>query len=309
MKQIYDYIVSSYYHLYSNYYGWNKILSPFRLTTRALANIIIPICLKHTRNCFTNKKINNRRIIVSLTSFPARIEYVYLAIKALFYQNTLPDKIILWLSINQFPNKQVPTRLSCLQNDIFEIRFVDDDIKSHKKYYYAFKEFPNDYVILIDDDIYYDTKLIEDLLIAARNNEHAIICRYGSILSYGKSDQLQPFNNRIQVEGWSTSQNFFLGTGGGTLFIPSLLCKDCTNKDLFMKLTPLADDIWLNAMVRLSNLKIVKIQGGLLLPIKINNNITLCSTNLEKDYNDVQICNVINWYTKTFDINPFKKRN
>ena len=34
------------------------------------------------------------------------------------------------------------------------IRFCED-LKAHKKYYYAFKEYPDDIVITVDDDVIY----------------------------------------------------------------------------------------------------------------------------------------------------------
>ena len=37
------------------------------------------------------------RIIVSMTSYPARINTVHLAIRSLLAQKVLPDKIVLWL--------------------------------------------------------------------------------------------------------------------------------------------------------------------------------------------------------------------
>ena len=43
------------------------------------------------------------KIIVSLTTFPARIGYVHLAIKSLLHQTKRPNKVILWLGEEFFP--------------------------------------------------------------------------------------------------------------------------------------------------------------------------------------------------------------
>ena len=41
-------------------------------------------------------------IIISLTSYPARIESAYKTIRTLLHQSYLPDRIILWLAKEQF---------------------------------------------------------------------------------------------------------------------------------------------------------------------------------------------------------------
>lgn len=83
-----------------------------------------------------------KNLIVSLTSFPARIEYVWMVVETIKRQTVLPEKIILWLSVDQFPSMEsVPKTLLNEQNEMFEIRMVNDDIRSYKKYYYAMKYF------------------------------------------------------------------------------------------------------------------------------------------------------------------------
>lgn len=305
---LYRILVSFYSHLYSEIPFLNCLLGTLRWVTRHFSNALFPLLLgkKVLRRNIIGKR--DRRIIVSLTSFPARIAILPLVIKGLFKQRVLPDKIILWLSLEQFPGKRIPQELEGLRNEIFEVRFIDGDLRSHKKYFYAFNQFPDDYVILIDDDIYYDVHLVERLVAAAGSNNNAIICRHGSILNYGEDGKLRPFSDRTHIEKATIDQNFFFGSGGGTLFIPSQMYKDCLRDDLFKELTPIADDVWLNAMGRLAGLKTVKIWGGLLLPVYIKNNETLCSTNLEKSFNDVQIENVSKWYKQSLGVDPFKKR-
>ena len=79
---------------------------------------------------------DRQRVIVSLTSYPARIQYVSKVIRSIFAQRCLPDLTVLYLSRDQFPlgESQLPADLvECLGFD-FEIRWVDGDMKSHKKY-------------------------------------------------------------------------------------------------------------------------------------------------------------------------------
>lgn len=49
-----------------------------------------------------------------------------------------------------------------LQKYGLEIRFCDD-LRSHKKYYFAMQEYPEDIVILFDDDMFYPKNTIKKL--------------------------------------------------------------------------------------------------------------------------------------------------
>ena len=46
----------------------------------------------------------------------------------------------------------------------FEIRWVDEDLKPHKKYYWAFKDFRDSLVVTIDDDLVYRKTMIQELV-------------------------------------------------------------------------------------------------------------------------------------------------
>lgn len=46
------------------------------------------------------------RIIVSLTSYPARISVVFQVLERMLVQTLRPDKVILWLAKEQFPNRE-----------------------------------------------------------------------------------------------------------------------------------------------------------------------------------------------------------
>ena len=45
---------------------------------------------------------NKEKVIVSMTSFPAAIEYAVGAVKSLLAGSVLPDKIVLYLTLSQF---------------------------------------------------------------------------------------------------------------------------------------------------------------------------------------------------------------
>ena len=104
------------------------------------------------------------RIVVSLTSYPARIHSVYRVIDNILSQTRKPDRILLWLAESQFPEKErnLPGELMKETERGLEIRWCRD-LRPHKKYLYAMKEFPEDILITVDDDLVYPDDMIDVL--------------------------------------------------------------------------------------------------------------------------------------------------
>lgn len=248
----------------------------------------------------------NKSVIVSLTSFPARINEVWQVIECMKRQSIKPDKIFLWLSRKQFPEQEIPVNLSALIDDTFEVVFVDDDYKSHKKYYYAFSQFPNDLIVLLDDDIYYPTNTIELFIREYLLKPNCIYVRYGCEMKFDKKGKLLPYNdwwheNTNRVESYS----FFFGSGGGTMVCPSLLNEDVLNIKVAMDIAPSADDVWLNAMALLSHMLKIKIQFGIFLPVAIKNNEELYVSNVFDGQNDLQIKKVQDYCYNKYQVDVF----
>ena len=93
--------------------------------------------------------VPGRQVIVSLTSHGNRILDAYMAIETIMQGTMKPNRIILWLSEHD-------KVFSCLlENQIkrgLEIRYVKD-LGPHTKLIPALREFPEDIIITIDDDI------------------------------------------------------------------------------------------------------------------------------------------------------------
>lgn len=212
-------------------------------------------------------------------------------------QTYRPAKIILWLSKDQFPDgSSIPASLREREGDMFEIRIVEGDIHSHKKYHYVSKEYSDSLIFLIDDDIYYPTDILERTMTAHKKHPEAIICNYGYHIRYNENGELMPYNSWPKEYEYSTGDDLFFGSGGGTLFKSSWLHEDLTNIELAMRLTPIADDIWLNAMVSLAGREKILLPNGLILPVLIEENVKLASQNKGQNGNDEQINSIMAHY-------------
>ncbi len=301
--------------LYNKCFGNNYVLRKIRVYS--IARYLVCCCAnkllayKFANRNFTLINDNKRspRIVISLTSFPARINTIWITISSLLEQSVRPDKIILWLSKKQFSSKEeLPSELIRLENFGLDIRLVDEDIRSHKKFYYSFAEFRNDLVLLVDDDIIYPSDTIERLFekwISLTGKR--VICSYGSVIQYTESGQRIRYDSWPEITTKETHPNLFFGSGGGTLIRPSDLYEDVLNKELFLKLTPLADDIWLNAMCRLGGVKVYRERFYNILPVRIKGNVTLSSVNLLECKNDEQLELVDEYYNHKIGMAPFKR--
>lgn len=284
-----------------------RFFSPFRFLVRCLANIHIPWYFRHTAGRNRGGRVDDS-IIVSLTSFPARINKVWIVIECLLRQSLRPGKIVIWLSKEQFPTEaDIPQRLKDYVSDGVQVRLVDGDIRSHKKYFYAFSEYKDKKVILVDDDIFYHSTLISNLIKVKDKhpNEHIAVCTYAYHIGYNKDHEILPYSKWTKSTAPSEADDLFFGSGGGTLIIPSELNNEWSNIDLASKLTPIADDVWLNAMARISGLRIIKTRGKIVLDIHSTNNSKLKTINMGMNQNDVQLKNVTDYYFRNSGRNIF----
>lgn len=281
-----------------------KLNSVGRFLTRKIANAIIPIwycVVKGGDGVIANSR--TIPVIISLTSFPSRIERIWITLESLLRQTMKPDRIMLWLSLDQFPNKEqdLPESLVSLIERGLEIEFVEGDIKSHKKYYYVMSKYPDSIIVTADDDIYYPEDMLENLWKEHEMNREAVICSYARCLEWNESSKILE-SSRIwkYIKKRHEGYGIFFGTGGGVLFPPirSSLYKDTLNLDLALKLCPKEDDLWLNTMARLQRTYILaSIRYRNLLNVSQEKTITLYSENGgDLCLTDVQINDVIDYY-------------
>ena len=101
-------------------------------------------------------------IIISLTSFKARLPFRGLCLKTLYNQTLKADKIVLTLYKDDI--KYIPlTVKKDIENGKLELLVCEEDVKSHNKYYYVMTKYPNDIIITVDDDMLYDNDIVSSL--------------------------------------------------------------------------------------------------------------------------------------------------
>ena len=105
------------------------------------------------------------QIIVSLTSYPDRIYDIHYCLYSLLNQNFKPDKLILWLSKEEFPklDENLPSRILKLKKHGLEIKWTEKNFRSYNKLIHSLKEYPNEIIVTADDDIFYPGDWLESL--------------------------------------------------------------------------------------------------------------------------------------------------
>jgi len=279
-----------------------KLNSILRVMITSLMNIILPLFFRATQKSNNNRlnkqNVESPLIIVSLTTFPGRIHKIWIVIECMFRQRDKPDKIILWLSKDQFNDlKKLPNRLLLLRKRGLEIILCEGDLRSHKKYYYTLKKYPNDTLITIDDDFFYPSYLISDLLRLNRDYPNAICCERSHRISVNVNE-IEPYKSwSFMHKGTVPDFRIFQTSGGGTLYPPNSLGNYTLRDDIFMEYCQDADDVWLNMMAQMKNTKTMKSDRSIqIIPIYFKNSQTLSAKNVELGQNDEQLRNVRNYF-------------
>lgn len=204
------------------------------------------------------------KIIVSLTSYPERMEKMPRVIAALNKQTIKPDKIVIYLAEEEFIGYENLVDQKFFEENNTVIRWVKDNYRSYKKFIYAFKEFKDDIVITVDDDIEYAETMIEDLITGAKKFPDAVIARCVRLITSTDDDKIEIYEHWHSVVGeqiglFADSPRFdLIALGvGGILYRPKKFSDEILRTDLFKTVCPDTDDLWLKLHQVLANVPVV----------------------------------------------------
>ena len=220
-------------------------------------------CFKEVSSYGLNKEKRQREIVVSLGSYPKRIETVSYTINTLLRQSLKPDKVILWLSEDEFPNKtnDLPEKLISLIEYGLEIRWCEN-LRSYKKIVPALREFPDSIIVTADDDLYYESDWLKSLYEEYLNDSSNIYVRRAVRVKVDGQNIKKISDRKLNyVTPKDTSYFNQLLSGSGCLFPPNSLYADIMDTNKFMKILPTQDDIFLWAMAVLNRTKTKVVKG------------------------------------------------
>ena len=229
------------------------------------------------------------KIIISMTSYPLRINSAILSLKTLLNQTVKPDVIMLWLAESQFPNKAIPGELVDLEKYGVTIGWCDD-FRSYKKLIPSLKRFPDDIIITVDDDICYASDTVAVLYnsyLKHPQNVHANRC--GRVKIYNGCLKNVPTCYLYDKE-LSDASFFNRLTGHAGVLYPPHVFSDTVFDD-FMNILPTHDDVWFWGMLVLNGVKTQIVKGfkESVYPIENTQHTGLCKANHKDSSNGISI--------------------
>lgn len=190
------------------------------------------------------------RLVVSLTSYPPRFGTLALTLKGLLTQSVRPDRIVLWLAHGD--EATLPGDVLGLLANGLEIRRTAD-IRSFKKIIPALKEEPDAFIVTADDDVHYGRHWLQRLIEAWDPATNPIVCHRAHQIELGPDGRPLAYDRWGLLVPRPAQSDLLFPTGvGGVLYPPGSFDPLVLDQELFMRLCPRADDIWLYVMGRRS---------------------------------------------------------
>ena len=191
------------------------------------------------------------QLVVSLTSYPARFKTLGLTIRSLLDQTVKPDLIVLW--VDHAAMASLPQSVTELEGPAFSVR-PTDDLRSATKIIPALIAYPDSFIVVADDDIYYPEDWLKGLVDAYDPDHPTIVYHRGHRLTYLPDGSLAPYRRwqrGVRDKASLLPATDILPTGvAGVLYPPGSLPPQTTDVPLFRQLSETCDDSWLYFMWR-----------------------------------------------------------
>mgnify|MGYP002856894286 CR=1 FL=1 len=262
----------------------------------------------------TFRRRSDEPVTVSMTSFPARIGGVAAVLETIFRQTRVPDRIMLWLAEEQFPQKEaeLPAELLALAAEgKLSLRWCDD-LKPHKKYFYALQEIQEGVVITVDDDLLYPPELIEDLCLSYVRWPEAVSAVRTHLMAIDETGTILPYRY------WIMETDALLGepcmqllatNGAGALFPAGIFPAELFDKAAVLGTCPEADDLWVKAMEVVCDIPVVTAAPYRALAyLPGSQEVALYRRNIDQNGNDIQLADIIRWVDGKYGAGFFAAR-
>ena len=236
-----------------------SIMASFRRVRKNLKYKLRIACLNARYHLFgLADRIGLRRkvaagVVISFTTFPLRIGSAHLVVKSLLAQTMLPEKIVLYLARDEFPEPDLGAELEALRSARFDIVFVDENVRSYNKLVHALRQFPNASIITCDDDRIYRRSLVRALVGTAAAHPGEVISWSARRIPESDCDTA-PYRLWPACRGNEAGDILPLGYAG-VLYPAGCFAAEVTNRDVFLELAPSQDDLWFRMMTSLNGVR------------------------------------------------------
>ena len=186
-------------------------------------------------------EFRQRKVLISLTSYPQRFEFLPIVLKSIENESLLARKIILVL----YEKDLLKFNKNNSEINGVDIIVVNKDLKPHKKYYYTMMKYRDYAIITIDDDIFYCKNMIKSLYYYYIDHPNLVAGRRGRLMKYKNNGELINYMNwDLNFKDNKSGFNILLTGIGGIIYPPDILNINQDNLDIINE-TLLGDDFTL----------------------------------------------------------------
>lgn len=182
--------------------------------------------------------------VISLTSHPARFTTLQIALDQLLNQHLIPKKI--YLNIAEKDMAKLPAEIKSLESGgILKINSCAD-LGPGKKLIPTLKLEEQLPIIVVDDDLFFETDLTMKLMVQHHLSPKNIVATRVHKISYQADGSIAPYSKWTKNYSLSNGpdSDLFPTSGAGTLYKKEFFHPDVMDEENYKALSLHTDDLW-----------------------------------------------------------------
>ena len=182
--------------------------------------------------------------VISLTSHPARFATLHIALDQLLNQHLIPKKI--YLNIAQSDLSKLPNKIKELESGgVLKINSCSD-LGPGKKLIPTLKLEENLPIIVVDDDLFFETDLTMKLLVQHHLSPKNVVAKRVHKIIYEANGSIASYSKWIKNYSLSNgpASDLFPTSGAGTLYKKEFFHPDVMDEESYKALSLHTDDLW-----------------------------------------------------------------
>lgn len=240
-------------------------------------------------------------VIVSLTSYGERIPQLKYTLHSLVSQSVRPERIV--VNLAREDEKFLTDEIRSFGRYGVEFFFCRD-IHSYKKLLPTLERFPSACIVTADDDICYEKDWLKRFRETHAAHPGDVLGHLVYKIALGDG-QIAPYAAWVRnYRASPRERGVFVVGAKGALYPPGVFHRDIFREDLYLRLSPLGDDLWFHFMALLNGKTIRQVDRPLMNqcfvdPYReygISGGRTLAQQNVGENGNDVQLRNILRHY-------------
>mgnify|MGYP006435621021 CR=1 FL=1 len=192
--------------------------------------------------------------VTSIASYPKRDPLLPAVFQALSKQTVKPKKMVLVLSVEDYPEQRLPRHLGKLEQRGVEIVWVKNNPYAVKKLIPVMEKYPELDLITLDDDIIYHKSLLQGLITKAKGKNKAVMGYVGKTLHRKNNDLHIYYREKKPCNLQTPAEQVYLIGWGGIYYPAHSLDNKVLDMDAVHEIVPgRGSDIWFWAAAHANN--------------------------------------------------------